>query len=150
MQRTFVIGKHVTAARPEQIVADYQRSQLTQREFVYNDNYFSSPCVIRASSDGGRPERKRCTPVNMGNRPHCDNGEGGGFHATPLPSACPALARTFTTKLSRVGSPIPSSVIAGWFIVENQPVSSLRILPLFGTEVENSLNYWVREKTTFI
>ncbi len=22
----------------------------------------------------------------MGNRPHCDNGEGGGFHATPLPS----------------------------------------------------------------
>ena len=34
MQRTLIIGKHVTAARREQIVADYKRSQLTQREFA--------------------------------------------------------------------------------------------------------------------
>ena len=34
MQRTIVIGKHVTAARPEQIVSDYKRSQLTLREFA--------------------------------------------------------------------------------------------------------------------
>jgi transposase-like protein len=34
MQRTPVIGKHVSAARREQIVADYQRSQLTQRELA--------------------------------------------------------------------------------------------------------------------
>ncbi len=31
--------------------------------------------------------------------------------------ACPALARTFTTELSRVGSPLPTSVITGRFIV---------------------------------
>ena len=31
----------------------------------------------------GRPERESRTPVNMGNEPHRDNGEG--VAATPLP-----------------------------------------------------------------
>jgi transcriptional regulator with XRE-family HTH domain len=34
MQRTPVIRKHVTAARREEIVAGYRRTQLTQREFA--------------------------------------------------------------------------------------------------------------------
>lgn len=35
---------------------------------------------------GGRPERATRTPVNIGNRPYRDNGEGVGF-PTPLPTA---------------------------------------------------------------
>ncbi len=34
---------------------------------------------------GGRPVTETVTPVNMGNRPHCDNGEGVAS-ASPLPS----------------------------------------------------------------
>jgi hypothetical protein len=34
---------------------------------------------------GGRPVTARVTPVNMGNQPHCDNGEGVAT-ASPLPS----------------------------------------------------------------
>ena len=33
------------------------------------------------------------------------------FMLRPGDVACPALARTFTTELSRVGSPLPTSVI---------------------------------------
>ena len=36
-------------------------------------------------SHGGRPVRESRTPVNMGNQPHCDNGEGVAT-ATPLPT----------------------------------------------------------------
>src|SRR5262245_55078126 len=35
--------------------------------------------------DGGRPERERCTPANIGNGPYCDNGEGVAM-PTPLPT----------------------------------------------------------------
>jgi hypothetical protein len=34
---------------------------------------------------GGRPVTETVTPVNMGNQPHCDNGEGVAT-ASPLPS----------------------------------------------------------------
>ncbi len=34
---------------------------------------------------GGRPVTATVTPVNMGNQPHCDNGEGVAT-ASPLPS----------------------------------------------------------------
>jgi len=34
---------------------------------------------------GGRPVTEIVTPVNMGNQPHCDNGEGVA-PASPLPS----------------------------------------------------------------
>jgi hypothetical protein len=34
---------------------------------------------------GGRPVTEIVTPVNMGNQPHCDNGEGVAA-ASPLPS----------------------------------------------------------------
>src|SRR2546428_13720372 len=34
---------------------------------------------------GGRPVTETVTPVNMGNRPYCDNGEGVAT-ASPLPS----------------------------------------------------------------
>ena len=35
--------------------------------------------------DWGRPERERRTPVNMRNRPHCDNGEEVAFEPLPYP-----------------------------------------------------------------
>src|SRR6266545_903027 len=34
---------------------------------------------------GGRPVTETVTPVNVGNQPHCDNGEGVAT-ASPLPS----------------------------------------------------------------
>src|SRR6185436_1716465 len=40
---------------------------------------------------GGRPVTEIVTPVNMGNQPHCDNGEGVA-PASPLPSRLNAEA----------------------------------------------------------
>ena len=38
-----------------------------------------------AAERWGRPVRESRTPVNMGNRPHCDNGEGEASNPWPLP-----------------------------------------------------------------
>jgi len=40
----------------------------------------------------GRPVTERVTPVNMGNEPHCDNGEGLASYQ-PL-THCDAMTRT--------------------------------------------------------
>src|SRR5438445_23118 len=41
--------------------------------------------AVGARSRGGRPERARRTPVNMGNQPHRDNGEGVASRPLPYP-----------------------------------------------------------------
>lgn len=38
-----------------------------------------------AAERWGRPVRESRTPVNMGNRPHCDNGEGVVTEPLPYP-----------------------------------------------------------------
>src|SRR6185436_19999363 len=67
---------------------------------------------------GGRPVTEIVTPVNMGNQPHCDNGEGVA-PASPLPSG---LKRWHTTIFGSVVrftdydffSPDPSSELLGY------------------------------------
>ena len=69
---------------------------------------------------GGRPVTETVTPVNMGNRPHCDNGEGVAT-ASPLPSRLKRvgeLAGIMLPSASRTtnpSTPNPSSKLLGYY-----------------------------------
>ena len=75
----------------------------------------TEPTAGAAAVGWGRPERESRTPVNMGNQPHRDNGEGVVVRPLPYPLEGSLIQHLDSTEIteqpdSRRGSRVPFSL----------------------------------------